>query len=273
MGKKTTIIAFANQKGGCSKTATANEFAAILKKRGYRVLAVDIDPQSNLSEGINAQRNYGQLIGTGTNIPSIYEVLKGQATAKDAIQHFDRYDIIPSHINMAGVDQELSSTIAKECILRKKLEPIKSLYDYIIIDCPPAISLATINAFVACDDIIIPIIPDIAAVSGLTKLYDNIATLKEYYNEELNIAGIVYVRFDDRTNNSQTIDLIAKQIAQALDINIFNTRIRSTVYVSDARTERMTVEEYLTTYKKPRNKIIDDYIGLVDEYMATKGVN
>lgn len=261
------IVVFANQKGGCGKTAMANEFAAGLKSKGFRVLAIDMDPQGNLSEGARA------AIGTDipAEAPSMYELIKGQVNVEDAIYKTPRYDIIPANIYLASAEQEISTNIGREYILRDRLEPIRDKYDYIVIDTPPALGTLTVNSMTAADEIIIPILPDLYAAGGVKKLYEAIRPVQKHCNPTLKIAGVVFTQFDDRTNNSQNITAIMEALMTELGIKRYKTKIRKSVTVSDARTFRLSLSEYREQYLKAKKpQVLVDYELFINEYLADK---
>lgn len=263
---RAKIVVFSNQKGGVGKTAMAYEFASGLKRKGLKVLAVDVDPQGNLSEGARA--------AIGRDIPAerptMYELIKGACTVKDAIFSAPNFDIIPTNIMLSSAEQEISSQVGREYILKESLEPVISEYDYVVIDTPPALGTLTVNAFVAADEIIIPILPDAYAVGGVKKLYDAVNLVKKRCNPSLTIRGIVFTQFDFNTNNSQTIQAVMDSVMTILKIPAFRTQIRKSVAVPSSRTARMTVTEYCATQKR-QYPVKGDIDAFVEEYL--KGEN
>ena len=156
------VICIANQKGGVAKTATTAIMASALTKRGNKVLAVDMDPQGNLSKQVGAEDN-----GRG-----VYSVLRGDIAIQDAIQHFDRFDILPTNILLAGLEGELVSEIGRSFRLKNALKDsaVRDVYDYVLIDTPPSLGILTTNAIVAADYILIPTDADSDAISGIAQL-------------------------------------------------------------------------------------------------------
>ena len=162
----SAIFALANQKGGVAKTTTTGILAAGLKKQGFSVLTIDCDPQGNLSMSVAAENQ---------DSATMYEVMKGTVSARDAIQHTPSCDIIPANTILAGIEQELHN-VGKEMTLREKLRDeqtgVAEAYDYILIDCPPSLGLLTVNALTAADYLLIPTMAETFAASGITQLYD-----------------------------------------------------------------------------------------------------
>ncbi|MDD3365341.1 MAG: AAA family ATPase, partial [Syntrophomonas sp.] len=182
------IITIATQKGGTGKTTTTHALGVGLIERGYKVLFIDLDPQGNLS----------YILQTEELKSTIYEVLTGKTKARDAIQHQQCGDIIPSSPALARANLELKNT-GKEYRLKETLQPIKDDYDYIIIDTPPSLGLLTINALTASDSVIIPSQADIFSLQGIGQLYSTIETIKKYTNPDLSIEGILLTRHNSRS--------------------------------------------------------------------------
>ena len=263
MSNAAKIICFANQKGGCGKTTMANEMAAGLVKEGYRVLAIDMDPQGNLSNSAGAVMSSIQT----TEHPTMYEVLKETVPAVDAIQHCKNYDIIPANLFLANAEMELVSKTGREMILRKAMKSIRPLYDYVIIDTPPSLGILTINAFTASDAIIIPLLPDLYAIEGMVKLTESVNVVQEYFNPTLTVSGIVLTQFENQTNSSQTLTEIANNAAERLEVKPYKTRIRKAAAVRDARTNQMTIEDY-GKMKGRKAKVQTDFEEFIQEFLA-----
>jgi chromosome partitioning protein len=246
------VIAIANQKGGIGKTTTTAALAAGLKQRGFKVLAVDVDPQGNLSTSSNANN---------VELPTVYELLKGEVTAEETIQKLDVYDIIPANVMLAGAEQELSQ-LGKEQRLKEMLQPIMGLYDYIVIDTPPALGVLTINAFTVADEIIIPTTAGIFAATGIKQLHDTILKVRRYCNDKVKIAGILLTRFDPRTNNNQDMKEVTEQLGEYINAKLFNTYIRASIVIEEAQTRKVDVFSY-----KENSAVAQDYSAFVDEYL------
>jgi chromosome partitioning protein len=246
------IIAIANQKGGVSKTTTSHTMAAGLKQRGYRVLALDMDPQGNLSDNAGAD-NY--------DCPTMYELLKKEVVAEETIQHLS-FDIIPANILLAGTEQELNKT-GKEYRLQECIENVQDRYDYIIIDTPPSLGILTINAFTAANEIIIPTTAGIFAVKGIVQLNDTINTVQKYCNKQLKIAGILITKFNPRVNINKDIKALTTQLSEQINVKIYNTYIRSSVVVEEAQAMKKDIFSYAadSTVANDYNSFIDEYLG------------
>ena len=176
------VLSLANQKGGVSKTTTVQALSTLLNKQGRGTLAIDLDPQGNLSFVMGANLE---------DTPTIYNVLKGELSAADILQHTESGDILPANILLSGADVEFMST-GREYLLKEAIQDISSQYEYIIIDCPPALSILTINAFVASNYIVVPSLADVFSMQGMAQLNNTIRSVKKYCNPSLKVAGIHY---------------------------------------------------------------------------------
>lgn len=244
------VIAITNQKGGVGKTTTTGAVASGLKIKGYNVLCVDLDPQSNLSFSAGAETE---------DCPTIYDVLKGEAKTLFSIQKMAPFDIIASNILLSGIELEFTQT-GREYLLKEALNSIKDKYDYIFIDTPPALSILTVNAFTASDYIIIPMLADIFSLQGIAQLSETIERVRTYCNPNLKIEGIVLTKFNKRTILSREIRGTAELIAQELKTSLFKTTIRPSVAIMEAQTSQQNIHEY-----SPKNNAALDYKDLVDE--------
>lgn len=245
------IITISNQKGGVAKTTTSAALAAGLKQKGYNVLAIDLDPQGNLSDNVGADNR---------EKPTVYELLKNQVSTKDVIQHTEQFDIIPSNIMLAGLEKEIISDLGKEQRLKEVLANIN--YDYIIIDTPPALGLLTINAFTACDEVIIPTTAGIFSASGITQLYDTIRNVKKYCNANIKINGILITKFNPRSNNNQDMKNLINKLGEYIDAPIYKTFIRNSIVIEEAQTRKTDI----FTYKKDSTVSVD-YLAFIDEFL------
>jgi len=247
------IITISNQKGGVAKTTTTQTVASILKKRGYKVLAVDIDPQGNLSDSINAVTE---------NTSTIYEVLKQEEDINETIQRFPAFDIVPSDIVLASADQTLAQA-GREYRLKEALESVSNKYDFILIDTPPSLGLLTVNAFTAAQEIIVPTTAGKFAVKGITELFKTVQSVKKYYNSNLKISGILFTKFDPRTNNSKDIKILVENMAKALNIPFFDSFIRNRVAVDEAQARSESLLDFSGC-----EDIVEDYENFINEYFV-----
>lgn len=223
MGK---VIAIANQKGGVGKTTTAINLAASLSVLEKKVLIIDADPQANTTSGLNFAPDNDQK-------RTLYEVMIGEIGIEDALiqTEIPLLHMIPSHINLVGVEIEMLDAEERESILKKSLEPVRDSYDYIIIDCSPSLGLITVNALTASDSVIIPVQPEFFALEGLGKLLQTIRIVQNGVNPELNIEGFVVTMFDGRTRvHTQVVG----QLREHFKDMVFNTIIQRNIRLSEA---------------------------------------
>ncbi len=250
------VISVSNQKGGVGKTTTACNLAGGLKKRGFRVLMIDLDPQGNLGFSVGADAEMSA---------TIYDVLKGDVKTQFAIQKTDTTDIIISNILLSGIELEFTNT-GREYLLKEAIKPVLELYDYIVLDTPPNLGILTINAFTASDYIIVPMLSDIFSLQGIAQLYETMERVKKYCNPSLYIEGILLTKFNPRTLLSREIRGTAELIAQDLHIRLFDSFIRNSVVVSEAQSLQQSILDYA-----PKNNIAKDYQQFIDELLAKEG--
>ena len=253
----TKVVTLANQKGGVSKTSTAHLIALKLKQEGKKVLLVDLDPQTNLT----------LISGAFGKTPTLYDVFKERKTVKEAIYSGAEIDIIPGATDLVGADQEFSRT-GREYILREALQPIKKLYDIIIIDCPPAVGVLTINGLTAADSVLIPCGADILAIQGFGQLYDLIGGVKKYSNKSLRISGVVITRYDSRTNLGKEFTEELDQVTKKLKVYRYETRLR----------EGNAIKKYQAHGGNPfqtekSSGVIQDYENFVQEFEKREGIS
>ena len=246
------IISVSNQKGGVGKTTTTGALAAAFQKRGKKVLAVDLDPQGNLSYSMGAE---------GEGVPTCYELFKEEVGVYDAIQRSDVVDIIPANILLSGAELEFTGQ-GREFLLANALRPVRDDYDYILIDTPPALSILTVNAFTAADSVIVPMLSDIFSLQGITQLYETVSYVRNYCNPSLRFEGILLTRYAPRTTLATEVHGTAEMISSELGIPLFHTCIRSSVAVPEAQ----TLQRNLISYS-PRNIAMKDYMALADEIL------
>ena len=229
------IIAIANQKGGVGKSTTAINLAACLAEKEQKVLIVDIDPQGNATSGLGVSKDDVEN--------TIYQVMLGTISADDAIQKdvFDNLDVLPSNVNLAGAEIELIDVENREYILKNILYDIKDRYDYIVLDCPPSLSMLTVNAMTAADTVLVPIQCEYYALEGLTQLIHTINLVKRKLNPELELEGVVFTMYDARTNLSlQVVENVKENLGQ----NIYNTIIPRNVRLAEAPSHGLPINIY-----------------------------
>lgn len=247
------IIAVSNQKGGVGKTTTSQALIAGLADKGYKVLGIDLDPQGNLSSACGAE-NY--------NVPTVYELMKQQIAAVEAVQHMGGgYDIIPSNIMLAGAEQELLQT-GKEHRLKESIESIVDMYDYVVIDTPPSLGVLTVNAFTAASDVLIPTTAGIFATAGINQLNETLKSVQKYCNPNVKIAGILFTRFNPRVNISKQIKELTEQLSQYISAPIYKTYIRSAIAVEEAQANRIDLFDYAE-----RSTASEDYKAFIEEFL------
>jgi chromosome partitioning protein len=245
-----SVIAFANQKGGVAKTTSTLNLAVALAEKGKRVLTVDLDPQGNLtmSQGLNPD----------TIERSMYDVLVHRLPLEQVI-HKGEIDLAVSSIDLAGSELALSSMIGRERALERALLPVKSQYDYVLIDTPPSLGLLTINALVASDGVIVPVQCEYLALRGLVQLENTLSMIRENLNPNVAIQGILPTMFDGRT-------LHAREAVEILQENfgdlVFKTRIRKTVRYAEAPVKGLSVLKY-----EPQGSAAQAYRELAKEVM------
>lgn len=244
-------IAVINQKGGVGKSTTAHAIGAGLSLKGFKVLYLDLDAQGNLSNTLAAN----------TSEKTVLEILQKRAKAKDTIQQSGSEDIIASSPQLSGADTIITNT-GKEYTLREALEPLKSVYDYCIIDTPPALGILTINALTACTGAIIPTQADIYSLQGISQLHNTIETVKRYCNPALIIRGIVITRYNARTIISREVAEMIEQAAGRLDTKLYKTKIRECIAIKEAQAIQQSIFSYA-----PRSNAAEDYKALVTEIL------
>jgi chromosome partitioning protein len=219
----TKIIAIANQKGGVGKTTTTINLSSLLAAAEMKTLLIDIDPQANSSSGLSIFKH----------TPSVYEVLVGSENIQSVIidSYMPYLDLLPSNINLVGAEIEMVELPRRETILKEALSEVYQKYDYILIDCPPSLGLLTLNALTAANSVLIPVQCEYFALEGLGQLLNTINIVKQYYNSELSIEGVLLTMFDTRLRLSHQV---ADEVRKYFGEKVFNTVINRNVRISEA---------------------------------------
>ena len=229
------IIAVANQKGGVGKTTTSINLAACLAEKGKKVLAVDMDPQGNLTSGLGVDKDSVEK--------SIYELIIGEVDIKEVINKevLENLDIIPTSIDLSAAEIELIGVDDKEYILRNAIDQVKDQYDFVIIDCPPSLSMLTINAMTTADSVIVPIQCEYYALEGLSQLIHTVELVKDRLNSKLEIEGVVFTMYDARTNLSLQV---VENVKDNLQQNIYKTIIPRNIRLAEAPSYGLPINKY-----------------------------
>lgn len=228
----TRIIAVANHKGGVGKTTTVANLGSILSKKGFRVLLVDLDAQSNLTTSLAASFEGA----------TIYEALTGKVETLPAIEITDNLHLVPASLTLAMVDVELSTAIARESILADVMEKagVSDKYDFVFLDCPPSLGLITLNAFTASTDIIIPLVSEVLPFKGLTMINDFINMVSRKLNPQAHVTGILITRWE----GSKLSKGIEEKLRDAAGDLVFNSRIRKNIRLAEAPLESQSIWDY-----------------------------
>ena len=247
------VVAIANQKGGGGKTTTAINLAASLAANDFRILVIDSDPQGNATSGLG--------IAKDPNRPSLYHVLLGDTPVQEAIvaTELDGLFLVSADKNLVGSNLELIDIPNREFRLRERIAEIREDYRYIIIDCPPALDLLTLNALIAADSVLVPIQCEFFALEGVSELMDTIERIRDSFQHPLKVEGILLTMFDDRTNLTRQV---AADLKDFFGDQVFKTVIPRSIKLAEAPSFGKPILTY-----DPRSKGAESYIKLAKEIL------
>jgi len=256
------VIGVVNQKGGVGKTTTSVNLGAALSQLGKSVLLIDMDAQSNLTThlGLGAKDDLENPEQAPRPEFTMYDVLKGNKSVKEIIlKRSDHLDVAPSSLFLSAADLELGGVVGRELILKRAIAPVKDSYDILIIDCPPALGLLSLNALAACDRVVIPVQSEYLALHGVRQLLDTIDQVRGIYNPALVVGGVLICLHDSRKRLARAISDTIRAYFGDL---VFDTVIRNNVSLAEAPASGQNIFEYA-----PKSTGAEDYSALAKEVL------
>ena len=249
-------ICIANQKGGVGKTTTTINLSSALAAEGKKILVIDIDPQGNTTSGFGIDKNEQPV--------TVYDVIISDIPINEAVLHVDEagLDLIPSNVDLAAAEIELIDVEGKEYVLSKEVDKIRDNYDFILIDCPPSLSMLTVNAMTTADTVLVPIQCEYYALEGLSQLVRTIELVRERLNPSLQMEGVVFTMYDIRTNLSAQV---VENVRAHVEEHIFKTLIPRNIRLAEAPSFGKPINLY-----EPRSNGAEAYRLLAKEVIAKK---
>lgn len=245
------IIAVANQKGGVGKTTTAINLSSCLSALGKKVLAIDMDPQGNMTSGLGVDKDNVEK--------TVYDLIIGRASVEECLckDVFENLDLLPTNIDLSAAEIELIGVENKEFIIRDEVAKIRDNYDFVIVDCPPSLSMLTINAMTTANTVLVPIQCEYYALEGLSQLMHTIELVKERLNPELEMEGVVFTMYNARTNLSLQV---VENVKDNLDQTIYKTIIPRNIRLAEAPSHGLPINIY-----DPKSSGAESYMLLAEE--------